>query len=109
MKMPQNETIVLDVAGNTCAVWTDIPDHFEVLQSLGFVRSDDRWMRQIADATDRLRLIQVLIEMKALFSAGRDWSPQELVNHFRETGAISGAYRSISWQASDHYLIEENQ
>ncbi|MEQ5840510.1 hypothetical protein N0A02_13850 [Paraburkholderia acidicola] len=109
MKMPQNETIVLDMAGNTCAVWTDVPDHFQVLRSLGFVSNGDRWVRPIADATDRQRLMQIMIEMKAIFSAGRDWSPQELADHFRATGVISGSYRLISWQGPDRYRIDENQ
>lgn len=106
--LPQNETIVVDVAGNRCAVLTDVPAHAQVLQATGFVKQGDQWTRQISDDADRQNLVKMLIDLKALFSAGRDWSPEELVEHYRESGAITTAYRSISWLNPDQYLIVDH-
>lgn len=106
--LPQNETVVVDVAGNRCVVLTDVPAHAHVLQSNGFVMEGDQWTRQISNDAERQRLVKMLIDLKALFSAGRDWSPEEVVEHYRDTGVVTAAYRSISWLKPDQYRIVEH-
>lgn len=107
-RLPQDETVVVDIARNHCVVLTDVPAHAQVLQSTGFVKQGDRWTRQISDDADRQDLVKRLIELKALFSAGRDWSPEELVEHYRDNGVITPSYRSISWLNPDQYRIVEH-
>jgi hypothetical protein len=43
--------------------------------------------------------------LDALFSAGHDWSPAELVSYFYEQGVFTGSYREIKWRAPDLYEI----
>ncbi|MGN7985009.1 hypothetical protein [Burkholderia sp. 22313] len=106
--IPKNETVVIDIAGNRCVVLSDVPAHIARLQASGFNQQGDQWVRPISDDADRQHLVRMLMDLKALFSAGRDWSPQELVEHYRETGAITAPCRSVSWVRPDEYRIVEH-
>ncbi|EGD03343.1 hypothetical protein B1M_16975 [Burkholderia sp. TJI49] len=75
---------------------------------LGFTPQADRWERAVADDDDRRALVAALIELGALFSAVRDWSPQALVEHYRELGVVRRAYRSIAWRGPGQYVIERH-
>ena len=79
MKAPVNEMLVMDIAGRVAVVVTDLMAAADVLMQLGFARQSDRWERAIAHDTDRQTLVAALIDLDALFSAGRDWSPRALV------------------------------
>jgi hypothetical protein len=106
---PQNETVVVDVAGERCVVVTDILAHCSALQSVGFSEQAGRWQKPIRDHAERLALLNMLIELKAIFVAGRDWSPQDVVEHYRGIGAIASSYRSISWLGPDRYRVDEHE
>ncbi|WP_230940499.1 hypothetical protein [Burkholderia territorii] len=108
MPIPKNETVVIDIAGNRCVVLSDVPAHVSKLQTAGFHKQGDQWIRQISDDADRQHLVRMLRELNVLFSAGRDWSPQDLVEHYRENGAVTGPYRSVSWVKPDEYRIVEH-
>jgi hypothetical protein len=41
------------------------------------------------------------------FSYGRDWSPSELFQYFREQKLITGSFKEISWRTPDEYIIRE--
>ncbi|MCW3699214.1 hypothetical protein [Burkholderia cenocepacia] len=75
MKAPVNEMLVTDIAGRVAVVVTELTAAADVLKQLGFARQSDRWERAIADDHDRQALVAALIDLDALFSAGRDWSP----------------------------------
>lgn len=108
MKAPVNEMVVTDIAGHVAVVVTDLMAAADVLTKLGFARHSDRWERVIADDNDRQALVAALIDLDALFSAGRDWSPQALVEYCREIGVVRGAYRSVAWHGPAQYVIERH-
>lgn len=84
---------------------SDDPARETALVTLGFVREGDQLVRPIADDVDRQMLVRELIGMDALFAAGRDWSPSELVDFYREQGVVVQSYRMITWKGPDHYVI----
>lgn len=108
MRAPVNETLVMDIAGHVAVVVTDVAAVAEVLVQLGFVGCPDRWERAIGDDDDRRSLVAALVDLDALFSAGRDWSPQALVEYYREIGVVRRGYRSIAWRAPEQYVIEQH-
>ncbi|VWD12358.1 hypothetical protein [Burkholderia lata] len=108
MKMPVDEMLVTDIAGRVAVVVTDIMAAADVLTQLGFARRSDRWERVIADDTDRQALVVALVDLDALFSAGRDWSPQALVEYYREIGVVQRGYRSVAWRGPAQYVIERH-
>lgn len=103
--IPENEIVVLDIAGAYARVECSDQEDLASLAKLGFILEDGQLVRPIADVFDRQKLVRALIELRALFSAGRDWSPAELVDLFREEGAISTGYRMISWKNSTQYVV----
>ncbi|MBN3506653.1 hypothetical protein [Burkholderia cenocepacia] len=108
MKAPVNEMLVTDIAGRVAVVVTELTAAADVLKQLGFARQSDRWERAIADDHDRQALVAALIDLDALFSAGRDWSPQALVEYYREIGVVRGGYRSVAWRGPSQYVVERH-
>ena len=109
MKAPVNEMLVMDIAGHVAVVVTDLMAAADVLTQLGFTRQSDRWERASAADTARHAFVAALVDLEALFSAGRDWSPQALVGYYLEIGAVRGAYRSIAWRGPGQYVIERHE
>lgn len=105
MNIVNGEIVVLDIAGARARVACGKPDAESSLIALGFVSNGDQMVRQLSDAADRQKLVKALIKMKALFAAGRDWSPAELVDLYREQGSILTGYRMITWKNPDQYFI----
>ncbi|MBP0607993.1 MULTISPECIES: hypothetical protein [Burkholderia] len=108
MKAPVDEMLVTDIAGHIAVVVTDMAAAVEGLIRLGFARKADCWERAIADDNDRQALVAALIDLDALFSAGRDWSPQALVEYYREIGVVRSGYRSVAWRGPTQYVIERH-
>jgi len=96
----------MDIVGHVAVVLTNVAAVADVQVQLGFVRHSDRWERTIIDDHDRRALVTALVDLDALFCVGHDWSPQALVEYYRETGIVQGQYRSITWQGPDQYVIE---
>ncbi|MCW4181495.1 hypothetical protein K6L28_37115, partial [Burkholderia cenocepacia] len=88
MKAPVNEMLVTDIAGRVAVVVTELTAAADVLKQLGIARQSDRWERAIEDDHDRQALVAALIDLDALFAAGRDWRPQALVEYYREIGVV---------------------
>lgn len=107
MKMPNNEIVVLDIAGGNARVACDSPALESNLSALGFQLEGDQYVRKIADDADRQSLVRKLIDMNALFAGGRDWSPSELVEFYREQGFVSQLYRMITWTSPENYMVIE--
>ena len=105
MRVPENEILVLDIAGN-CARLNCLKKGAEpILTRLGFTKNDAQMVRAILDVAEREELVRVLIEMGALFSGGPGWSPSELVARYREQGIIKTGYKSINWKTPEQYII----
>jgi len=105
MDMPKNELVVLDIAGKRARVKCDLKNIEPILSFLGFVREGDQMVREITDDLDRQGLVRELIALDALFAAGRDWSPSELVDYYREQGLVSQSYRVVTWKSPACYVI----
>ena len=105
MQASINELIVTDIAGNFARLICENTNTFSVLESMGFSQEDKHFVRSIKDDADRLQLVLALIDMNALFSSGRDWSPAELVELYRDEGRVTKNFRIITWTAPGDFLI----
>ena len=105
MSMPENEIVVLDIAGDQATLHSNNPAREAELFALGFVREGDEFIRTIVDDDDRQLLVKTLINMGALFSDGRDWCPAGLVDFYIEQGLNLQNYRMISWKSPNNYVI----
>lgn len=105
MKHPPNEIIVLDIAGSPLRVLVDGEARSAQLTQLGFHHEHDQMVREVVDEADRLAVIHHLIELDALFSRGRDWSPSELLEYYKEKGTVLSPYRTVAWVGPDSYVI----
>lgn len=104
MKMPTDAIVVLDIAGSRAKLYSSDEACDARLKDIGFDRSGDFLERAIADDGERRAVVKSLVEAKALFSSGRDWSPEEIVSMYQEQGFIDCSYRVISWK--DPYTYE---
>jgi len=102
---PVDEIVVTEVAGDQARVQATSSIHKSQLSRLGFEEQADALARPISGVDDRIHVLAKLIELGALFSAGRDWSPEELVQYYREQGSISGPYRVIAWKNHEQFEI----
>lgn len=103
--LPIDEIVVTDIAGDQARVHAAKLAHKDELVRIGFIGQADELARPIRDVQDRIQLVVKLIELGALFSSGRDWSPEELVQYYVEQGSVSGPYRVISWSSSERCAI----
>jgi len=101
----ENEIVVLDIAGARAKVACGKPSVEASLMALGFVPEGDQLARPISDVVDRQEIVGALIRLGALFASGRDWSPAELVDLYREQGTILTGYRMVTWKNPNQYLI----
>lgn len=70
----------------------------DFLKQLGFTEeSPSNFVTPINSSNDRVNLFQQLRAGGFAFSAGREWSPSELFELFREQGLLSGDYIRIAW------------
>jgi hypothetical protein len=107
MKLPEGKIVVLDIAGKRAILVRDGSAEDPRLLQLGFTLHEGQLQRPINDSADREKLINDLIDLGALFSTGRDWSPAELVEFYREQGKVATSYLRITWTAPDQYEIFE--
>lgn len=105
MSIIKDEIIVLDIAGVRARVACDKHESEVALRTLGFMWEGAQMVRPIIDDKDRQNLVRELINLNALFEGGRDWSPSELGDLYRDQGNISTGYRAITWTGPDKYLI----
>lgn len=105
MKSPENEIVVLDVAGKRAMIACGKSAEENHLLTLGFSYEGIYMVRAIADDVDRQNIVCELVRMGALFSSGRDWSPAEIVDLYREQGIVKTSYQVITWRNPDDYLV----
>ncbi len=107
MKFPDNEIVVLDLAGNYSRVACKDPVSIGALNALGFHMDGDQLVKAISGDAERQQLVRELIKLCALFSAGKDWSPAELLGYYREQGTVCESYRVIAWKGQDSFQIRD--
>ena len=105
MTFPDEEIVVLDLAGESARIRSTNSAKENQLKNLGFVGDDDDLVLHLDCAEARIELARKFIELDALFSIGQGWSPAELIEHYREHGLVFGSYRTISWKNPELYLI----
>ncbi|MFM2448597.1 MAG: hypothetical protein RIS44_1047 [Pseudomonadota bacterium] len=107
MIFPPTAPTVLDLAGSKIRVTSNDATHQAALMNLGFIAQGDQLVCPVADDAHRKSIAQALVNMNAVFSEGRDWSPAELMALYREQGVINTPYRVISWTDPQHYVISQ--
>lgn len=107
MKTVKDEIVVLDIAGAHARIACEKPSAESALIALGFFHEGEQMVRPILDDADRKNLVIALVQLNALFQSGRDWSPAELMELYRDEGIILENYRVITWKNPDLYLISD--
>jgi len=105
MKFPDDEIVITEIAGSRAVAFANTDKKILALNALGFLEEGDHLVRKIISEVDRINLLKDLIQLSALFSSGRDWSPAELVDFYRERGDIGQSYRVISWRGPGAFYI----
>lgn len=107
MMLPEDEIVVLDLAGDYVRIFCKDPKYINSLLALGFHVDGDQLVKPIVEDAERQQLIHELIKLRAVFSAGRDWSPAELLDYYREQGIVRQSYRVIAWRGQDSFQIRD--
>ena len=105
MWFPSDEIVVTDIAGDKARVHAANSVHKSKLIRIGFSGQADDLVRPVQSVDDRITVLMRLVELGALFSAGRDWSPEEVVKYYHEQGFINVSYRVIAWKNPEQFLI----
>ena len=63
--------------------------------------------KKINSEQELIALFQMLRDLDICFAIGKEWSPSEMFEFYREKGLISGKYNQISWIGKKKYLIKE--
>src|SRR5690554_2170191 len=108
MLVPRDRIVVKDIAGDIALLYVEDESIGKDLVNLGYKKDGNFFRKPIVDDKDRVRLIEDLTNRGALFSKGRDWSPSELIEYYREIGLVKGTYKTIAWKNPSEYLIEDN-
>ena len=88
----QDKVVAIELAGNNIFIANDNDNFKNELISIGFEKVEPY------DVEKRAVLFQKLIEIGTLFSDAKDWSPSEIVRHYRDKGLIRGNYLRIAWR-----------
>lgn len=102
-----NKIIVVELAGQSILLSNSGDNFKKELIAMGFVKKGKYYALDLPtrDITQRVTLIKKLIALEALFSNGKDWSPSELVDYYKEIGLIDSKYYKISWKGKDDFYI----
>jgi hypothetical protein len=103
--LPNEEIVVLEIAGHRAVVACTKPSAEPALRALGFAAEGDALVHTLSDDASRIALIKDLIRLDAVFSEGRDWAPAELLGLYREQGVVTEPYRVIRWRNPSDYEI----
>ena len=99
----QDKVVAIELAGNNIF----IANFKNELISIGFEKVGPYYSISMPtdDVEKRAVLFQKLIEIGTLFSDGKDWSPSEIVRHYRDKGLIRGDYLRIAWKNKQNFNI----
>lgn len=56
---------------------------------------------------DKIRIFSKLNDLGFLFSVGKEWSPAEQVEYYKEKGLLQGVFKIIYWTNKSEYHIKE--
>lgn len=107
MMLPEDEIVVLDLAGDCVRIFCKDPKCIGFVLALGFHVDGDQLVKAVLDDAERQQLTHELIKLRAVFSVGRDWSPAELLDYYREQGIVRQSYRVIAWKGQDSFHIRD--
>ena len=66
--------------------------------------------KEVYDEEEKVSVIKELIAMGALFSSGREWSPEEVVEYLVERGVLDiSSINVISWYSPDSYAVRSRR
>ena len=96
----QDKVVAIELAGNNIFIANDNDNFKNELISIGFEKVEPYYSISMStgDVEKRAVLFQKLIEIGTLFSDAKDWSPSEIVRHYRDKGLIRGNYLRIAWR-----------
>ncbi|WP_287881314.1 hypothetical protein [Aquitalea sp.] len=100
--------VVNDIAGSSAVVSTGNNLLINDLLKFGFQPNAEKLCIDIESDEHRQIIVKYLISKGALFSSGKDWSPEELVKYYKEIGKLNCEFKSISWTAPGVYKIISN-
>ncbi len=101
-----DNAVVTDIAGDYTIIRTKNQTISFQLIKFGFkLQEYDSFEKKNLDQDDRLKTIKNLISINSLFSAGRGWSPEELLGFYKEQGLLNEPYKVISWKDKNNYKI----
>ena len=102
----KDSSIVTDIAGDYTLIKTKNQTIAFQLVKFGFqLNEHGSFEKKNLDQKDRLKTIKNLISINSIFSAGRDWSPEELLDFYREQKLLNESYRVIYWKSQNNYQI----
>ena len=80
------------------------------LKKIGFIYDNDllSFVLNAKDNNEKAVIFNKLRNLGVYFSAGREWSPSELFEYFREINLVSGTYKRISWVGPDSWKVNES-
>ncbi|MDC9604591.1 hypothetical protein [Xenorhabdus griffiniae] len=128
IKYPENSIIVNYMATNTLEIMITKNETNLVnkMKFLGFSLITDKIRRDYLDRgiyvdtsvefmellvdteEEKIKIIEGLIKEEALFSCGRSWSPEEVMDYYKnDKKLISGKYKTIRWYSPEKYYIRE--
>ena len=85
--------------------------HAHLLEGLGFTRSPalgghfNGGFAPPLDFEPMARIARALVQAGFAFSAGRDWSPSEVLQDLRDRGLLAGPFDEIAWKGPDDWVV----
>jgi hypothetical protein len=84
------------------------------LASLGFTTGPDAgippaltYVAPVPDEGAKVRVFAALRDAGVPFAAGREWSPAELFEWFRDRRLLAGGFRSIAWRGPGQWVVRD--
>jgi hypothetical protein len=106
-EMPKDSIIVMDMAGDFIKIRVSGVDLINSLKSLGFQLSDEYMVLSVNNESEKIKIINQLISIGALFLYGNGWYPSEVMEYLKEKGIKFDRYKVIFWRDTKTYQIEE--
>ncbi len=76
------------------------------LQALGFTADErDTLTLPVADDAAKATAFIRLRDLGVAFSAGREWCPADVFEHFRDGGLLHGAYLQVAWRTPQQFTV----
>lgn len=98
--------VVTEIAGERAVVKTENNIIASKLLNLGFNINEYGCLeKKNLNQDSRISNIEQLIDLDAIFSSGKDWSPEDLLSYYKELGLLNKSYKVIAWKDKDNYLI----